>query len=458
MEKNIMMLKRYVLPLLIALGLGPIVAYADNHDGETRFQQELEETDMEALRDFINSKRKISLKDKSSNLHISGEVHFEWNHYTERVNGQDVRVFTFREETVENDEVFLIGDTLKIGRNDFDVQFDLFIDWEMDKTYARAHVRYDESAGVDDNGQDQQIDPQGYHGSGSCDNLCLKEAYIGYEIFKCGDQRAYIELGRRGNLYKVFWSELEFSSRLDGIFGKYTGKIGRYADWYISGAGFIIDERADHYAWAAEFGLDNILDTGLDFRYSYIDWVLWGRNRYFVRHPLGFRFRVSQVGLIYHVNPDLLCGNPMQVFGAFLVNHTPSKRTFIDELPPEDPDYLPKEVRIGRQNIGWFAGVQFREIHGEGDWMVKGLVAYCEAQVIPDNDVRNIGTGNFLRDSFTSDGRGNVNWQGYAVKGAYAITDNLVIETGYDHSWSIDNSIVGTHSFTRYMLETTYFF
>lgn len=453
-----MKLIRYALPLLLVLGWGPTIAHADSHDGETRFQQELEESDMEAIRDFINAKRKIPLKDKTSNLHISGEVHFEWNNYHEKINGEPVRVYTFREEEIINDEIFLVGDRLKIGPNDFDVQFDLFVDWDMDNTYARAHLRYDESSGVDDNGQDQEIDPQGYHGSGSCDNLCLKEAYIGYEVFKCGDQRFFVELGRRGNLYKVFWSELEFSSRLDGIFAKYTGKFGKHTEWHISGAGFIVDERADHYAWAAEVGLDNILDTGIDFRYSFIDWVLYGRNRYFVRHPLGFRFQVSQVGFIYHVNPDWLCGNKVQVFGAFLVNHCPSKRTFIDANPPENPVYKAKEVFIGRQNIGWFAGVQLREIHKEGDWSLKGLVAYCEAQVIPDNDVRNIGTGNFLRDSFTCDGRGNVNWQGYAIRAAYALTDNIVIETGYDHSWSIDNSIVGTHSYRKYMLESTYSF
>ncbi len=83
------------------------------------------------------------------------------------------------------------------------------------------------------------------------------------------------------------------------------------------------------------------------------------------------------------------------------------------------------------------------------------LFAYCEAQVIPDNDVRNIGTGNAQRESMTAFGRGNTNWKGYCFKLAYAITDNLVLESAYNRSWNIKN-IDGTHSYSRYTMETTY--
>ena len=452
-----MNLLRYALPLAVLFGLGTAFVYGQNMDGKTRFQQELEESDIVALRNFINAKRKIPLPDKSKNLHISGEVHVEWNYYTETLNGESVRVFTFREQETLNDEIFDPGETIAIGHNDFDVEFDLFVDWDTERTWARTHVRYDNSAGVDDNGQDRKIDPQGYHGSGSCNNLCLKEAYIGYELYKCGDDRLIIELGRRGSIYKEFYSELEFASRLDGVIFKYTRKLGGFADWYIKWAGFVVDERATQFAWVAETGFDNICDSGLDIKYSFIDWVKHGPNRYFQKFPLGFRFRVSQIAMIYHVNPDYVCGQPLQVFGAFLVNHTPSEVTFID-VNTDPAIYTGKEINIGKQNLGGFVGFQYRDIEKEGDWLVKAVVAFCEAQVIPDNDVRNLGTGNFLHDSFTSDGRGNVNWKGYGVKFGYAITDNLIVETQYDHTWALDPSIAGSHSFTRYLLETTYFF
>jgi len=452
-----MNLFRYVLSLAVLIGLGSAFAYGQNMDGKTRFQQDLEESDIVALRNFINAKRKIPLPDKTQNLHISGEVHVEWNYYTQKLDGRNVRVFTFREPTTLNDEIFVRGETIAIGNNDYDIEFDLFIDWDTDRTWVRTHVRFDNSFGVDDNGQDKRIDPQGYHGSGSCDNLCLKEAYIGYELFKCGDDRLTIELGRRGAIYKAFYSEIQFGSRLDGVIFKYAKKFPGISNTYLQWAGFVVDERATQYAWVAELGFDNLWESGLDFKYSFIDWVKHGRNRYFARYPLGFRFRVSQFAMIYHVDPDLVCGRPLQVFGAFLVNHTPSKKTFIN-INPNPALYTGREVHIGKQNLGAFVGFQLSEIDKEGDWLIKAVAGFCEAQVIPDNDVRNLGTGNFEHDSFTSDGRGNVNWKGYGMKFGYAITDNLIVETQYDHTWALDSSIAGSQSFSRCLVETTYFF
>ncbi|MBA2728127.1 MAG: hypothetical protein H0U49_08155 [Parachlamydiaceae bacterium] len=459
-----MALSRYLIGLTALLTVGTTAVYGDTgSDGKSRFQQDLEESDMEMLNDFINSKRKIPLIDKSKKLKISGELHTEWNYYTEKIDGENVRTFVFREQEVLGDEVFNPGETIAIGHNDYDIECDLFVDWDTDRTWARIHLRFDNSAGVDDNGLDPKIDPKGYHGSGYCANLCLKECYVGYEIFKCGDRRLTIELGRRGNIYKAFYSEIQFASRLDGVIFKYANKWKNYTDWYIQWAGFVVDERATQYAWVAELGLSNMLNAGLDFKYSFIDWHKGGRNRFGKKNPLGFRFKVSQFSLIYRIKPELLWGHQFSVFGAFLVNHTPSGYTYIDGTPGINEEgrviYTRTKVKIGRhQNLGAFVGIQFRELYREGDWMFKALVAYCEAQCCPDNDVRNIGTGNFLRDSFTSDGRGNTNWKGYAIKFGYAITDNWVVETQYDHSWSIDNQIAGTHGFTRYCLETTYSF
>lgn len=452
-----MNLLKYAFPLAIATGLGMTSAYAANADGKSDFRTELEESDMQVLQNFINSKRKIPLADKSKNLKISGEVHFEWNYYTEKIRGKDVRTYVFREQEVINDDVYFPGQRLPVGDNDFDVQVDMFFDWDSDRTWARTHVRYDNSAGQDDNQLDKRIDPGGYHGSGSKDNLNLKEAYVGYEIFKKENSRLTIELGRRGNIYKAFYSELQFAGRLDGVILKYTDKWRNYTGYHVQWAGFVVDERATHWAWAFQVGLDNLKNSGVDVKYSFVDWQKPGRNRYGVKNPNGFRFKVSQISLQYHLHPECLGKQPVELCVGFLVNHIPSKWTYINKAK-KSWNYESKRKYIGVQNTGAFASLQLREIHREGDWLVKFLAAYCEAQCIPDNDVRNLGTGNFLRQSFTSDGRGNVNWKGYGVKFGYAITDNLVIETQYDHTWSIDNDIAGTHGFTRYMIETTYSF
>lgn len=439
-----------------AMSMGTATIYGDEPDGETFFQQEIEENDEDELLNFINAKRSIPLADKSKNLSISGEVHFEWNYQNQKINGKNVRQYIFREAEEWGNEIFIPNDTIKVGPNDYDAQFDFFLDWKSDRTWARTHLRYDNSCGVIDNGLDQQIDPQGYHGSGNVDNLALKEAYVGYEIFKCDDHRLTIELGRRGNIYKVLYSEVQFASRLDGVILKYAGKLGKYIeDWYLTAVGFVVDERATQYAWAAEIGLNNLLNSGIDFKYSFIDWKKKGENRYFIKHPLGFRFKVSQWTLLYNT-PDWLCNQPLELSLAFLMNHTPAGYTFIN-VNPNRGAYTAKKVKIGTQNLGGFVNIQYREINKEGDWFASALFGICQAQCIPDNDVRNIGAGNLLHESMTSDGRGNTNWKGYCFKLGYALTDNWVFETQYNHSWSL-KTIAGTEGYTRYTLESIYSF
>lgn len=438
-------------------GLGVAHLYGNEPEGKTIFQQEIEENDEDALLDFINGKRYIPLAGKSENLTISGEVHFEWNYQKERLMGKDLRVYTFREFEEWTDEIFEPRDRIMIGHNDFDVQLDFFMDWKGEHTWARSHLRYDNSAGVSDNGLDELIDPEGYHGSGSVDNLALREAYMGYEIFNCRDNRMTVELGRRGQLYKVFYSEIAYSSRLDGIILKFASKNGAnlVEDWYITGAAFVVDERCNHFAWATEFGLNNILDSGVDFKYSYVDWHKRGKNRYFVKNPLGFRFKVSQWSLFYEFSPNWLGGYPIALSGGFLMNHIPAKYVYINTAGPVN--YTPLKKKIGNQNLGGFVNIQFNEIEHEGDWYASALVGFCQAQAIPDNDVRNIGTGNFLHESMTAFGRGNTNWKGYCLRAGYAMTDNWVIETQYNHSWNIKN-IAGTRSYMRYTMESIYSF
>jgi hypothetical protein len=140
------------------------------------------------------------------------------------------------------------------------------------------------------------------------------------------------------------------------------------------------------------------------------------------------------------------------------MNHTPSKKTTVDLFPADSRAYLGVTKRIGRKNTGGYAGLQYGEVIHEGDWYLKGVAAYLEAQCIPDDDVRCIGTGNALGETFTAFGRGNTNWKGFYLKAGYALTENFVIETEFDRSWAIDASIAGSRNYTRWSIETTYSF
>ena len=325
-----MRLLKYLLALAVMLGFfasSPIAA--DEQDG-SRFDEELNERDFDALRDFLKTRRAVDATPKISNLTISGDVRTEWRHLNESCKGQRLR---------GHGAVGLNG--RPVSRNDFDIEFNLRFDYVNDRTWAVAHVRYDNSAGVDDNGhpcfysapiegdcldQARQCigDPEGYHGSGNCSDLCVKKAYMGYELYDDCNSRFLVELGRRGNLYNVFESNVQFLSRFDGLLLKYESSWESVSDWYVQAAGFLVDERVNHFAWVAEVGLLNIADSDIDFKYSIVDWEKHGINRCFVRNPRGFRFINSQFILAYNLSPEVI-SVPVKFFGAFLWNHAARK-------------------------------------------------------------------------------------------------------------------------------------
>lgn len=470
---------KYLLLLSAAIGLfmANSLSADDAQDG-SRFDEELNERDFDALRDYLRSKRAEDIVESTSTLTISGDVRTEWRHLNETCHDKNLRGGNAKN---------LKG--LPVSRNDFDIEFNLRFDYICDKAWATAHVRYDNSAGVDDNGhpcgtgknfcntvcldqaRDCIPDSQGYHGSGNCDDLCLKKAYLGYELYSDCNSRFFFELGRRGNLYNVFDSNIQFLSRFDGLLLKYENTWDCVANWYLQGAGFVVDERVNHFAWVLELGLLNIADRGLDLKYSIIDWEKHGKNRCFVRNPRGFRFVNSQWTAIYHLNPEWLdklqCESlrkPVKFYGAFLVNHAAKKIPTDKQLceAVAEGERGIKRLQEGhgsRQNLGWYAGVLFGEVRKEGDWAIELQYQYVQAQAMPDGDCGGICRGNVLDESFTTcSRRGNTNFKGWKLEGLYAFTDNFSLDTILERSEAADSHIGGEHTYSKLEMEAIYAF
>lgn len=447
-------MKYYKYLLTLALIVGCIItgqAYSDEQDG-SRFEEELNERDFDALRMYLKSKRAEDISEATSNLTISGDVRTEWRHLNESCKGVRLRGH---------------GTVIKgrpVSRNDFDIEFNLYFNYVCERSWAIAQVRYDNSAGVDDNdhpcffddrgdgtGCCQRTalqclgDPEGYHGSGACDDLCLKKAYFGYNLYLDGGTRLDIEVGRRGNIYNAFDSNVQFLSRLDGIILKYDSSWECVADWYVHAAGFVVDERVNHFAWIVETGLLNIADTNIDFKYSFIDWEKHGINRCFARNPRGFQFLNSQFLLAYNLAPEYLCV-PVKFYGAIVWNHAA------------------KKLHVGnnhrnRENLAWYAGVLIGEVLKEGDWAVEIQYQVVQAQSIPDQDCGGICRGNILDESFTTcSRRGETNYAGWRLESLYAITDNLTVDTILEWSKAADKRVGGRHSYSKFELEAIYAF
>lgn len=456
---------KYFALFAVAAGLvSSIPVFAQGQD-ESRFQEELNERDFDALREYLKSKRTLDIAEKACNLTISGDVRTEWRHLNEKCRGKSVRGGNATNRA-----------GLPISRNDFDIECNLRFDYVAERTWAVAHLQYDNSAGVDGNGHpcgnvlkdkskkkrkhkcddglcekcktddfDCFADPEGWHGSGQCNELCLKKAYMGYNICVEGDSRFDIELGRRGNLYLVFDSKIQFLSRLDGILLKYDSTWESVADWYVHAAGFLVDERVNQFAWIVELGFLGIYDTGFDFKYSFIDWEKHGKNRCFVHNPEGFKFRNSQFTLAYNLDPEYL-HTPVKFYGAFIWNHD------------GQPFYVHCK-KVHGKNLAWYTGVLIGEVKKEGDWAVEIIYQVVQARSIPDDDMAGIGRGNVLDDSFTSlTRRGNTNFRGWRLEGLYAVTDNVTLDAIIEWTKADDNKIGGSHNFSKFELEAIYAF
>jgi hypothetical protein len=481
--------------LLAAIAFGmlssPVFATLDQ-DG-SRFLEELNERDFDSLRDFINTKRTIDVAEKASNLTISGDVRTEWRHLDESCNGNRIR----------GHDRFDPHHHLPISRNDFDIEFNLRFDYVCDRAWAVAHLQFDNSAGVDDNGHPCEFkdndkpkhkrkhhgkkskckdkdrdclcgkdrhcgdkssdhlckaDPKGYHGSGFCDDLCLKKAYWGYNICCDGASRLDIEVGRR-NLYNAFDSKIQFLSRFDGILLSYSTCFECMADFYVKGAAFVVDERVNHFAYAAEIGLINICDIGLDFKYSIIDWLKNGKNRCCERDPKGFKFIISQWTLCYRFNPDWLCNKTTRVYGAFLWNHNGKRHICKRDHCKADQSEGPHHSHSKNENLGWYLGFTVGEVVQENDWSLDVQYQVVQAFAIPDNDLSGIGRGNVLKESITTCAhRGNTNFSGWRIEGLYALTDNLTIDSILEWSRHFDKSIGGRHRYSKFEVEAIYAF
>jgi hypothetical protein len=513
MENN-MKLFRYLLPLAVAVGFASATTFAAEEQDTSRFQEELNERDFDALRDFLTTKRTIDVAEKSCNLAISGDVRTEWRHLNERCRRERLRGRHAHDR---------FG--LPISRNDFDIEFNLRFDYVCDRAWGVAHLQFDNSAGVDDNGhpccrvedrrerrkerrkegeeerhchhhkhkkehhrgelkedkearrrhhrerhnccrleevrnrheghrccpdRDCYEDPEGYHGSGRCNDICLKKAYMGYNVCCEGCTRFDVEIGRR-NLYNVFDSQIQFLSRFDGILLRYSSSWECFADWYLNLAGFVVDERVNHFAWVTELAFINIFDAGFDFKYSFIDWRKNGRNRCWEHNPRGFRFENSQFLLAYNVNPEMLC-TPATIYGAFLWNHGARRFRHFDHEGN-------RRTHHKRKNIGWYVGFTIGEVVQECDWAFDFQYQVVEAQAVPDEDVSGIGRGNVLDESFTSCARrGNTNYKGWRLEGLYALTDNLTLDSILEWSRAQDNTIGGRHHYSKFEIEAIYAF
>lgn len=503
-------LKYWTLIFLIA-GYSPVYLMAQASQ-ETAFERDLNTRDDQPLREFVESKENIDIKEKASNLEISGDVRFEWRSIREKgvvyVFDHDSYSSYSRNESCSSSHCLpsglcqeyrslrggwrVDGRGIPISNNDFDVEFNLKLKYNFKKAWCYAHLQFDNPCGIrgrndcfgsfvvfNKNGKcvEGALDRDSrfaIKGSGEGNNINLKRAFMGYNVWADGEHRFDIEVGRR-KLDDVFDSEIQFTSRFDGILLKYASSINDYSDWYIDAGAFVIDERVNHFGWVVEVGLMDIMDSGLDLRYNIIDWRKRGRNQCHIMDPIGAKFLNSQISAAYTIHPKIGFLNdeeiPIEFYAGFLINHAAKKRIFTHRK---------------LKNLGWYAGIYLGNPHKEGDWALDLEYIAVQAQAVAEYDVGSIGRGNILNENINdilyesfpysysssssscfkpSDGitgifprRGNTNFIGYRTEFIYLITDNLSIDMVFETSFAEDSHIGGRHSYNDFEIEAIYAF
>lgn len=460
---------RFWLPTVIAaVSLTASAAHAACDCGRGENDVELNERDFDAVADYINSKRTIELQEKACNLAISGDVRAEWAHIKDKVNGIRRRGGGATDCTGTTRPLNPVSGTpngQRIGSSDFDVELNLHFDYKCDRSWAVAQLQFDNPMGVKESNKYStgqlfgdlegtefpqtacdDVDDNAPFGSGRCDGICLRKAYFGYNVCADGCTRFDVEIGRR-RFYDVFDSRIEFDSQFDGVLLRYATQIDCCSDAYINLAGFVIDERANHFGWAVEAGMLNICDSGFDAKYSFIDWHKKGQNRAGVSNARGWQFEVHQFLGYYHFDDEILC-MPAKAYGAFLFNGIAAQRP---------------QTNQKKRGHAWYIGALVGEVCREGDWSLDVNYQYVQAQAIPDADVSGIGRDNPLGETFTQwntapNARGNANFKGWRVEGLYALTDNLSLDATFQYARSADTSIGGKLNYSKWKLAAIYAF
>lgn len=380
-----------------------------------------EDRDIQAIREFINTKRQVTVKEKGGSLSISGEVRTEMQINYETRNGVKQRG---------------IGSPLGVPHEVYDVEVNLMIDYRTDRTWASVKLEFDNDAGVF---------------NGTLNKIKLERAYFGVRFLQGDNLVMDAELGRR-RINSFVDSKVQGNSFFDGILVRYDQSFEEIGKVYIHAGPYVIDERRNQYGYLGEVGFLDIANTGLYTKYLLVDWDTKDFKDKLLRRR--FDFVISQVTLGYKFMPQRL-NKLVQLYVAGLYNHAAHKLKISD-----------------RKKVAWggYVGFSIGELKKKGDWAMDANYQVIAAQAVPDFDAAGIGLGNaagtgFYTTSLSGSGAnsrrtagGDTNFRGYNITFEYMLTNTLILFQSWAQSHSLDNQIGPSRRFKSYEMEFNYAF
>jgi len=394
--------------------------------GDVQFDEKRDSSvdDMEALRRWIRDKRLVTVKEIGGDLSISGEVRTEFQDTSEVKDG-----IRQRGE----------GAATKKPQYAWDVEVNIMIDYRTDRTWAAIKLEFDNDMGTR---------------SGTVNKIALEKAYAGGRIIAGDTFTIDAELGRR-YLYNVFDSKVEFGSLYDGVLFRFSKAWPQVGDFYANVGALLVNDKVNHYAYVTEIGALRIANTGLNLKYSLIDWYKPYANEL---NRLRYKYLTAQFQPSYQFYPEWLGKKLLKFYGAGLCNFLASG---IDLTHGE------------KQNWAWYTGFSIGLVKKQYDWSLDMNYQWVQAQSIAQFDTSGIGRGNAegvglytnKTDGDPKSGAtsrltavGSTNYHGVEITGLYAFTNNLTAYQTFKYSTTLDKGIGPNMIYKMYEFELIYAF
>ncbi|MBI5273539.1 MAG: hypothetical protein HY860_00610 [Chlamydiales bacterium] len=406
---------RYLLPLLF---ITPLFAI------ETFQPQIVNQIDLEALREWIATKRQVTIKQLGGDLALSGEVRAEMQTIHETQNGMSQRGPS---SPNPNRPV-----------TTYDVEVNLMLDYRTPRTWASIKLEFDNDAG---------------NVTAVFDSLAVERAIFGGRVYETEKFNIIGEVGRN-RFAATFDSKIEFGSFMDGIVLKFDYASEGIGDLYVHGGPFLVNEKVAQYGYIMELGLLNIKNSGLYSKYSVIDWDT--KNFTDPVQQNRFRFIISQFILGYKLVPKWL-DKMVTFYAAGLLNHKAKPLPITNNT---------------KSNYGAYAGLSIGKVRQQGDWSIDFNYQAVASQAVPDYDAGGIGLGNaggigFYTVNLNGSGSpqtspsnvvGRGNYRGISAEILYLLTNNLTIYQTIQHATNLHQNIGPAVNYNLYEVEFIYAF
>lgn len=466
--------KKYALVGAMAAGLmHPMILSADFESNS-----QVDEKNMKAIREYIDAKRNISVKEKGGSLRIGGDVRFEGTKVREIRDGY---VITGSKGGSAFGTAASGGSGYSYPSVSYDVEASLSFEYRKEKSYADVLLKFNHNAGLDTKNytpntdvafiQDEYSDS--YKPTDS--KIKLAKAYFGQEIWSDGMHSVDVNVGRQ-RLYDLFDSRIMFFRRFDGVALKYKGSVEGIGRPHASWGTMMIADRADHYGHIGEIGMAHILDTPFSLKYAYVDLAKSGtysdgtygsddghvgntsntRSQLFYRH---FNYKVSQLLGYFDVPAEYTWGKQTKLYAAYALNHKGKKRA---------------DFNGRRKNRAWYAGFTYGKIRAQGDYVLDLNYQWVQAESVPELDSGGLAIGlNASNQSIAyNPAAGFNNYKGFVGNLSYLATEDIMLVGKFAHTNAEDSTFAKSsaanskgwqpatarHSFTKVELEAIYSF